>query len=131
MKTIKITLVQKENELVFSTPVESQKIDEISGTLSARIIALMVKSRKFKMNLGFSFSRKFDVKIEIDGIEASGTETILNGLVKFGIAVQTNEASMDRFAEFIGELVNEILTGKNQLEGTFDELKEELGLIVE
>jgi len=130
MRTIKITLVQGENELIFSTDIKSNKINEIAGTLSTRIIALMVKSRKYGMNLGFSFARKFDVKIEIDGKDASGTDTILNGLVKFGITIQMNDNSMDKFNDFIGELVSDILTGRNELEGTFEELKKELSLEV-
>ena len=110
MKKIVITLVQGEQKLIFDTFIESDKITEVSGTLAARIIALMVKSRKYKMNLGFSFSRKFDVQISVEGLgEANGTETILNGLMQFGITLGLNEGSVQRFGSFIHELVFSVL----------------------
>lgn len=128
MKTVKITLLQGENELIFSTPIETKKINEIAGTLAYRITALMQKSRKYKMNIGLSFARKFDVAIEIDGKKADGTHTLLNGMVRFGITLQNNEASVDRFHGFISELVADIMTGQSQLEGTIEELKSNLCL---
>ena len=130
MKTIKIELLQGENSpIVFSTQVESSKLDEVSGTLAFRIIQLMLKVRKYKMNLGgFSFARKFDVQISIEGVAASGTK--LNGLdvIKFGITLQRNDNSIEKFHGFISELVGEILCGDSQIEDTFQELKADLCL---
>lgn len=128
---IKIELLQGENApIVFSTEIsEGANLSEISGTLAFRIIKLMQKTRKYKMNLGgFSFARKFDVCITIEGQSASGTE--VNGLsvIQFGIALQNNEASAERFHGFISELVSEILAGDSQIEDTFAELKEDLCL---
>lgn len=129
MKTVKIELLQGENSpLVFSTPVESNKLDEISGTLAFRIITLMKKARKYKMNIGFSFARKFDVRLTIDGVSTDGTNALLNGLMKFSITLQDNEKSMERFHGFIEELVLEVATGQSALEGTFAELLEEIEL---
>jgi len=127
MKAIKIELLQGENApLVFSTPIESNKLDEISGTLAFRIITLMQKAKKYKMNMGFSFARKFDVRLTIDGVSVDGTNAILNGLMKFSITLQDRPESMERFHGFIEELVLEVATGQSDLEGTFEELKEEI-----
>lgn len=86
------------------------------------------------MNLGFSFARKFDVKLEINGQEVDGTNTILNGVMKFGLTLQSSEktrdASMERFVAFITELVEEVINGTSQAEGSFDQLKKELNLEV-
>ena len=65
------------------------------------------------MNIGFSFARKFDVKITIDGKSADGTKTILNGLMRFAITLQDNEKSIERFNGFITELVLDVLTGES------------------
>ena len=129
MKKVVIELLQGENApIVLSTEISKEaKNSEVSGTLAYRIIKLMQKARKFKMNLGgFSFARKFDVKISIDGVNASGSETLGLSVIKFGITIQNKEKSADRFHDFINELVNDILCGDSELEGDFSELKEEL-----
>lgn len=131
MQTVKIELLQGDNSpLVFSTEIsERAKLDVISGTLAFRIITLFQKARKYKMNLGgFSFARKFDVKITIQGAEASGTEIAGMNVVKFGITLQANEKSFENFHGFINDLVLDIMTGQSQLEDTFAELKAELCL---
>jgi len=133
MQEIKITLIQEKGQLEFSTPIRAKKnVETIAGTLAARIIALHLKARKYKMNLGFSFARKFDVKLEIGGKELDGTTAIMNGIVKFGITLQTAEknrdASWEKFAMFIEELVDEVMNGTAQAEGKFQELKKELCL---
>lgn len=131
MKNVSITLIQNEAKLAFNTELSSRNFTEISGTLSGRILALMNRKKKYNMNLGgFSFARKFDVRIEIDGQGTSGTETIANGLVQFGITIQNNEKSFEKFHGFIGELIEDILTGRNVLEGTLDEVLEAYGIVV-
>lgn len=130
-QVIKIELLQGDNSpLVFSTEInERAKNDVVSGTLAFRIITLMQKTKKYRMNLGgFSFARKFDVKITIQGVEASGTEVVGKDVVKFGITLQANENSAERFHAFINELVLDIMLGTSQLEDTFAELKDELCL---
>lgn len=124
MKTVSITLVQGESTLTFNTELQAVKISEIAGTLAGRVVALMVRAKKYKMNLGFSFNKKFDVQISIDGQSTSGTETILNGLTKFGITLKEDFKSCMNFQMFIDELVNDILTGRNIVEGEFDEVLE-------
>lgn len=132
MKTVSINLVQGDSCINFSTQIESIRFDEISGTLSGRILALMVRKKKYNINLGgFSFARKFDVRIAIDGIEASGTNTITNGVVQFAITIQNNEKSFQKFHGFIHELVEDILSGRNVLEGTLDEMLEAFKITLE
>lgn len=124
MKTVSITLVQGESRLFFSTELQTNLISEISGTLSGKIIALMVRAKKYKMNLGFSFNKKFDVEISIDGQSANGTETILNGLTRFGITLKQDIKSVENFHGFINDLVVDIVTGRNVIEGELDEMLE-------
>jgi hypothetical protein len=129
MKNVSINLVQGENSINFNTELSSRNFTEISGTLSGRILALMVRKKKYNMNLGgFSFARKFDVRIAIDGQSADGTSVIANGVVQFGITIQNNEKSFEKFHGFIGELVEDILTGRNVLEGTLEEMLDAYGI---
>ena len=129
MKNVSINLVQGESSINFNTELSSRNFTEISGTLSGRILALMVRKKKYNMNLGgFSFARKFDVRIAIDGQSADGTNVIANGVVQFGITIQNNEKSFEKFHGFIGELVEDILTGRNVLEGTLEEILDAYGI---
>lgn len=131
MKTIKIELLQGDGSpVVASTELDGRcKLDKVSGTLAFRILKLRQKAQKFRMNLGgFSFARKFDVKISIAGKSASGTESIGLGSIKFGITIQNNEKSAMRFHSFIEELVSELLCEDSKIIDTFDELLPELNL---
>jgi hypothetical protein len=129
MKNVSISLIQGDANLVFNTELSTRNFTEISGTLSGRILSLMFRKKKYNMNLGgFSFARKFDVRIEIDGQGTSGTECIANGLVQFGITIQNNEKSFEKFHGFIGELIEDILTGRNVLEGTLEEILDAYGI---
>lgn len=125
MKTVKIELLQGENKpLVFSTEVsEDAKLNVISGTLAFRILKLREKAKKYKMNLGFSFARKFDVKITIDGESVDGTQINGYSSIKFGVTVQSNDKSYKAFQGFISELVEAVLTGEHKAEGTYNDLK--------
>lgn len=123
MKTIKIQLIQGENTpLEFIENVDSRRLDEVSGTLAYRILKLRENAIKFRQNIGFSFARKFDVKIIIDGQSIDGTK-LFNSTVKFGITVQSNDLSYKRFHAFIDQLVIDILSGQLESEGTYNELK--------
>lgn len=131
MQTIKIELLQGDNSpIVISTELtEACKLKEVSGTLAYRLLKLRLKAKKFRMNLGgFSFARKFDVKISIGEKFASGSESIGLSAVQFGITIQDKEESQERFHGFISELVNDILCGDSKIEGEFAELKEDLCL---
>ena len=128
MQVVTIELKQGDNTpLRFSTELtQGLKNDEVSGTLAHRIISLKRKAKKYKMNLGFSFARKFDVKISIGGVCADGKNTLMRGAVEFGLTIQNNEESENRFHDFVKELTDAILTGEDQAEGTFAELMAEV-----
>lgn len=124
MKTVTIKLIQGENVLTLSTELQTKLTSEISGTLAGKIIVLMQRAKKYKMNLGFSFNKKFDVEISINGEAASGTNVLLNGLMRFGITLKENAQSVNNFHNFITELVTDIATGRNLIEGELDEVLE-------
>ncbi len=131
MMLVTIELLQGDNApIVLQTEISGDcKLTEVSGTLAYRIIKLRQKAQKYKMNLGgFSFSRKFDVKITSEGVSASGSQSLGLDSIKFGITIQNNEKSADHFHEFINDLVLDILTGESKIEGNFKELKQELCL---
>lgn len=90
---VRIELTQKGKTISFNTEIsDSCKVDQVAGTIAFRVISLFQKAKKFKINLdGFSFARKFDVKVIIEGKEASGTQVILNGSMEFGLTLQNNE----------------------------------------
>lgn len=117
-KQVKLELVQNNNVLTFTTNIESQEATVLSGTIAYRIIDLFAKSKKFKMNLGgFSFARKFDVKISIEGVETvSGSKTFFQETTKFGITLRETQESITNFGEFIGALVYSATTGLYELE---------------
>lgn len=125
-KTVTVQLVQGNKGLSFPLEIESNRIDEIGGTIAHRIKALFLKSKKYKMNLGFSFARKFDVKISIDGQSIDGTTSILNGAMEFGLTIQNNKESLTRFVNFIDELTTDLLTGTSNEVYTLDEVLAEL-----
>lgn len=128
-KVIRIELIQKGHVITFTTEINDEKLSVIAGTIAFRIVTMCQKVRKFKMNLnGFSFSRKFDVQLTIEGESANGTQTIANGSVHFGLTLQDKENSVERFGDFIKELVCDILTGTSKAEIELGELLEEVGL---
>ena len=52
-------------------------------------------------------------------------------MVQFAITIQNNEKSFQKFHGFIGELVEDILMGRNVLEGTLDEILEAFKITLE
>lgn len=124
MKTIKLTLVQGDNTpLVFTRTIDTELISEVSGTIVANVLSLYAKSRKYKMNIGFSFSRKFDVLLTIDGVETSFNKMTSQETVRFGITL--SQKSVERFADFLNELVIDAMTGESELIHDLDEVKAE------
>ena len=125
--TVRIELLQNGKAVHFSTDLSDDlKIPAVAATLAHRVVSLFQKAKKFRINLnGFSFARKFDVKIVIGGTEATGTGVILNGSMQFGLTLQDTEKSVRNFAEFIDELVTEVMTGASKVElDTIEELIE-------
>lgn len=126
LTTVSVTLLQGDNKVMFTESIESVRIDEISGTLAFRILQFRKRVKQFKnaMSIGISFARKFDVTIEINGTNANGSQVMNKGL-KFGVTIQDSDKSQNEFFTFISILVDDTLTGKSQLVGTFEELMEE------
>ena len=115
MKTIKVELIQvndAQKRLTFTGEINSDKISEVASTIAGRIVKLYTNAKVFKQKLNFTFARKFDLAITIDGQTLSGTD-LLNGAVKFGITVQSNEHSIIKFAKFVEHLTIDIMSGAN------------------
>lgn len=130
-KSIKIELIQNGHIVSFSTEINDQKLSVIAGTIALRIVTMFQNIKKYKVNLnGFSFARKFDVKLIIEGKEVSGTQAILNGTIKFGLTLQNNEKSVAIFGDFIKGLVCDVLTGQSEAEIEIEDLLDEVGLNV-
>lgn len=132
-KQIRIDLIQGEKIISFNAELsENLNISQVAGTLALRIVGLFQKVKKFNFKLdGFSFARKFDVKIIVEGKEASGSAVILNGSMQFGITLQNTDKSVTTFGEFVHELVNDVMTGAGNMEIDLPELLAEVGLSVE
>lgn len=119
-KQVKLELVQGESTLTFTRDIDTDKITEVSGTIVQNILNLYTKTKKFKMDIGFSFARKFDVKVTVDGVESNFNKIIASESVKFGITL--GEKSVERFAEFIHEFVTDCMTGQSELIFDLDEV---------
>ena len=132
VKTIKVELIQQGNEaknLVFTGQIEADKITEIGGTIAQRILKLHRNARIFKQKLNFSFARKFNVKLTIDGEEISGSD-LINGVIEFGLTVQNNDKSIEQFCNFIDALVTDVLTGANDEIFEMSEVLEEAKALI-
>lgn len=124
MKTIKLTLVQGDNTpLVFTRTIDTEQISEVAGTIIANVLSLYTKARKYKMNIGFCFARKFDVLLTVDGVETSFQKMTSQQTVRFGITLTPQ--SVDRFADFLNELVTDAMTLKSEMIYDLNEVKEE------
>lgn len=122
MKTVKLELIQGDNNpLVFTRTIDTDVITEVSGTIVQNVLNLYAKTKKFKMNIGFSFARKFDVKVTIDGVESSFNKVIASESVKFGITL--GEKSVERFAEFIHEFVTDCMTQQSDMVVDLEEIR--------
>lgn len=133
VKTIKVELIQQGNEaknLVFTGQIEADKITEIGGTIAHRILKLYKNAKLYKQKLNFTFARKFDVKLTIDGEEISGS-SLMNGVINFGLTVQNKEKSIEQFCNFIDTLVTDVLTGENQAIYEMDEVLNEVKALLE
>lgn len=132
VKTIKVQLVQQGDQaknLVFTGQIEANKITEVGGTIAQRVLKLHRNARIFKQKLNFSFARKFNVKLTIDGEEISGND-LMNGVIDFGLTVQNNDKSIEKFCAFIESLVTDVLTGENQAIYEMDEVLAEAKALI-
>lgn len=126
---VRIELIQGGKVLSFDTELSAgSKIDHVAGTIAFRIIGLFQKSKKFGIKLGgFSFARKFDVKLVIAGNEVTGSQVILNGSMQFGLTLQDSEKSVTTFGAFIEELISDVMIGTSQMEIAIGDLLDAIG----
>lgn len=122
---LSIEFVQGANKLnVANVQIDSVKIDEIAGTLAHRILTARANMKRYKMNVkGFSFNRKFDMMLKIDGCEAVNISDLFGGLIEAQVTLQANENSFKRFANIIQDMTFCAMTGMKNDVFTLGELE--------
>jgi methionine salvage enolase-phosphatase E1 len=118
MKTTKLNIefVQGTNRLnVSNVQIDSVKINEISGTIANRILTARANMKRYGMKVqGFSFNKKFDIVLSIDGCEAVNISDLFGGLFDAKITLQANAKSYERFANIIHDMTFNALTSENR-----------------
>lgn len=140
MKTneVKVQFVQmrKEGETVLNAKplsLETENISEIAGTIIKNILSTRLTLIKYGAKIkGFSFNRKFNVRITINDLEAVDFSTL------YGLAdvdcnrtlmvkkddAQKTEAIFKQFSEQIYDLVRLSMTGEHLMIEDFEEVTE-------
>lgn len=123
---LNVQFVQGVNKLTISNfEIETDKITEVSGTLINKILTARKNMKKYGMTIkGFSFNRKFDILLSINGNEATNLNELFGGFdnVDAKITLQQTEASYLKFAEILHDLVFEQMTGAMNLVCDYKEL---------
>ena len=103
---LSIEFVQGANVLnVANVQINSVRIDEIAGTLANRILTARANMKRYKMSVkGFSFNRKFDMMLKIEGCEAVNISDLFGGMISAQVTLQANENSFKRFANIIQDM---------------------------
>lgn len=108
MKATKLSIefVQGANKLnVSNVQIDSIKINEISGTLANKILTARANMKRYGMSIkGFSFNKKFDIILSIDGCEPMNVSGLFGGLFDAKITLQANEKSFERFANILHDM---------------------------
>ena len=108
VKTTKLSIefVQGANKLnVSNVEINSVNIGQISQTLANRILTARANMKRYGMSIqGFSFNRKFDVVLRIDGCESVNVSDLFAGLFNAQITLQANEKSFERFANILHDM---------------------------
>ena len=127
MKTtnLSIEFVQGTNKLnVANVQIDSVKIDEIAGTLAHRILTARANMKRYKMSVkGFSFNRKFDMVLKIDGCEPVNISDLFAGIMSAQVTLQANENSFKRFAHIIQDMTFCAMTSRKNDVFTLGELE--------
>jgi hypothetical protein len=130
MTTLTLSFVQGANKLTLNRfEVDSVRISEVAGTLAHRIVNARANMIKYGMKIkGFSFNRKFNIELQING----GEIVNLNDLF-LGDDNKVNYSAKDEqqfkiksgiLCEIIYDLVSLSMTGANELVIDYSELKE-------
>jgi hypothetical protein len=130
MTTLTLSFVQGANKLTLNRfEVDSVRISEVAGTLAHRIVNARANMIKYGMKIkGFSFNRKFDIILEINGCESvSLNDLFLGDDNKVSYSAKNEEQFKIKsgiLCEIIYDLVSLSMTGANELVIDYSELKE-------
>jgi hypothetical protein len=128
--TLTLSFVQGANKLTLNRfEVDSVRISEVAGTLAHRIVNARANMIKYGMKIkGFSFNRKFDIILEINGCESvSLNDLFLGDDNKVSYSAKNEEQFKIKsgiLCEIIYDLVSLSMTGANELVIDYSELKE-------
>ena len=132
MKTIiNLSFVQGANKLTLNRfEVDSLRISEIAGTLAHRIVNARANMIKYGMKIkGFSFNRKFDIILQINGCEEVCLNDLFAGILEAKISYMAKneeqfKITSGKLCDIIYDLVHLSMTGANDLVIDYSELKE-------
>ncbi len=131
MKTvINLSFVQGANKLTLNSfEVDSLKISEVAGTLAHRIINARANMIKYGMKIkGFSFSRKFNIELQINNCESVNLNDLFlgeeNKISYSAKNVDELKVKSQKLADIIYDLVSLSMTGAKELVVDYSELKE-------
>lgn len=130
---VNVTFVQGLNEVrIVNFEIESEKITEIAGTLVRKIVNARANMIKYGMKIkGFSFNRKFDIVLQVNG----GEKVCLNDLFFDNVDAKItysakNEQQFNvnsgRLCEIIYDLVFLSMTSDNKLVIDYSEVNTNL-----
>ncbi len=128
--TLTLSFVQGTNKLTLNSfEVDSVRISEVAGTLAKRIITARINMIKYGMKIkGFSFNRKFNIELQINGGEIVNLNDLFlgeNNKISYSAKNETELETKSRIlSEVIYDLVSLSMTGGNQLVIDYSELKE-------
>ena len=128
--TLTLSFVQGANKLTLNSfEVDSVRISEVAGTLATRIINARANLIKYGVKIkGFSFNRKFNIELQINGGEIVNLNDLFCGIeCKINYAAKNKEeleAKSRKLADIIYDLVHLSMTGANDLVIDYSELKE-------
>jgi len=130
MTTLTLSFVQGANKLTLNRfEVDSVKISEIAGTLATRIINARANLIKYGVKIkGFSFNRKFNIELQINGGEIVNLNDLFEGIeCKINYSAKNREeleAKSRKLADIIYDLVFLSMTGAKELVIDYSELQE-------
>jgi hypothetical protein len=128
--TLTLSFVQGANKLTLNRfEVDSVKISEIAGTLATRIINARANLIKYGVKIkGFSFNRKFNIELQINGGEIVNLNDLFEGIeCKINYSAKNREeleAKSRKLADIIYDLVFLSMTGAKELVIDYSELQE-------
>ncbi len=128
--TLTLSFVQGANKLTLNRfEIDSVRISEVAGTLATRIINARTNMIKYGMKIkGFSFNRKFNIELQINGGESVCLNDLFCGIeakITYSAKNQQElEARSRKLADIIYDLVHLSMTGANELVIDYSELKE-------